>query len=293
VLSVLLSNTGDGPFTVTGAHNLLGSGGDIEGTTTAAVSVSGAGAVSLTDMDMAPQSGNGVEVVNSGELAVFSSQVTGGASGIVVTGTPTAQPSFDIELNTLSGQEDSALSLTPSGTSSGYVEQNLIGSDPPLPVTTGSVTGDGIDLWPQGGGTLEATVSGNTVDQIDMGVGIDAQAPSGGTLDLTLDDNAVNMDLPGSQDGVQIGSSGTVCLALPDPNTVTAAGTSGQANGMEVDQQLSSGSVFEIQGLDTDPVTYLNTASGGGAPAAAVTNGPAFTAPSSPCPVLSGSNHLD
>jgi hypothetical protein len=178
--------------------------------------------------------------------------------------------------------------LTYAGTSSGSLVQNLIGSE--TPVATGSVTGDGIDLWPVGGGTLEATVSGNTVDQIDAGVGINAQAPAGGTLDLALVGNAVNMDSPSSQDGVQVGSSGTVCL-VPTANDVTAAGESSSANGMELD--LSSGSVFEIQGLDTDPVSYvegvntLGAASGWGAPAA-VTNGSDFVAAPSSCPAPSG-----
>jgi hypothetical protein len=292
---VFLSHTGNGQLTVTGAHNVLGSGGDIQGTTVAAVSASNAGAVSLTDMDMTLQGGDGVEAASVGALAMFSSQIVGGASGIVATGTSNADPSFDIELNVLSGQQDTAISLTYAGTSSGYLEQNLIGSEN-SPVAIGSVTGDGIDLSPVGDGTLEATVSDNQVYEIDTGIGINAQAPAGGTLDLSLDNNLVHMDSLGSQDGVQIGSSGTVCLVFPDPNTVTAAGTSSSANGMEVD--LGSGSVFGIQGLDTDPVSYLNAvnvlgaAVGGGAPAAAVTDGPAFTAPPSNCPVPSGSNHL-
>jgi hypothetical protein len=297
---VLLSDTGNGPLNVTGA-SVLGSGGDIQGTSVAAVSASNAGAVSLKDMDMTLQGGDGVEAASVGALAVFSSQIVGGASGIVATGTTNTQPSFDIELNVLNGQQDSAISLTYAGTSSGYVVQNLIGSDPPFPVTIGSVTGDGIDLLPAGGGTLEASVSDNTVDEIDAGIGIDAQAPAGGTLDLSLDNNTVNMDNPGSQDGVQIGSSGTACVVFPDPNDVTAAGTSSSANGMELD--LSSGGVFEIQGLPTDtvdPVSYLETVNGlavggggGSAPAVAVTNGPAFVVgPADGCPVPSGSNHL-
>jgi Bacterial Ig domain len=290
---VVLSDTGNGQLTVTGTHNLLGSGGDIEGTTVAAVSASNAEAVSLRDMDMTLQGGDGVEATSLGALAVFSSQITGGASGIVATGTSNAQAngllSFDIEFNVLSGQQDSALSLTYAGTSSGSVVQNLIGSESPL--ATGSLTGDGIDLWPVGGGTLEATVSDNTVDQIDAGVGIEAGAPDGGILDLTLVGNEVNMDSPSSQDGVQVGSAGTVCL-VPTANDVTAAGESSSANDMELD--LTSGSVFQIQDLGTaDPVSYvegvntLNPPSGGGAPAA-VTNPSDFIDAPADCPAPSG-----
>jgi Bacterial Ig domain len=292
---VLLSDTGNGPIVVTGSNSAQGSGGDIQGTTVAAVSASNTGELSLTDMDMTPQSGDGVEAASVDELAVFSSQVTGGDSGIVATGVSTAQPSFDIELNVLGGQQGTAISLTYGGTSSGYVQQNQIGSESPLSI--GSIAGDGIDLWPVGGGTLEADVSANTVDEIDSGIGIDAQAPDNGTLDLTLSLNAVNMDSTSSQDGVQVGSSGTVCVN-PTGNDVAAAGTSASANAMEFDQQLSSCSVFEIEGLDTDPVSYLkavnilNVAAGGGAQALAATNGPAFMEAPSACPAPSGDGHL-
>jgi hypothetical protein len=289
---VLLSSTGSGPLNVRGA-SLPGSGGDIQGTSGAAISATNAGEVLLNDMDMTLDGGDGVEATSVEALAVYSSQITGGASGIVATGISDAQAydllSFDIEYNVLSLQQDSAISLTYEDTSSGSLVQNQIGSESPV---AGSVTGDGIYLAPVGAGTLEASLSNNIVDQIDAGIGIDAQAPANSTLDLTLYQNEVSMDSPTSQDGVQVGSSGTVCLNATG-NDVMAAGQSSSANGMELD--LTSGSVFEIQGLDTDPVDYvtgvntLGAAIGYGAPAA-VTNGSDFVAaPAGGCPAPSGS----
>lgn len=296
---VILSTTGPGTLTVTGAQGLAGSGGTIQGTTTAGLSASASGRVSLAEMLFEPASGDGVSAAAVPALVIFFSTITGGDSGIAASGdasTLQTPQGFDIESNAFSGQHGAAISLTYAGTTIGYLQSNKIGSE--SPVLAGSTTGDGIDISPSAAGSITAQIADNVIDQIDQGDGIDAQASSGALLNLTLANNAVQMDSASSQDGVLVGSAGSVCLN-PTGNTVVAAGSSASDNAMEVDQ-LGTTSVFEIQGYDgiSGAAAFLSganllsiAAGGGGSPAVATPDGsngftsvpgPSFSCPAPP-----------
>ncbi|HXR13813.1 MAG TPA: Ig-like domain-containing protein [Solirubrobacteraceae bacterium] len=244
---VILLNTGTaGALNVTGTGS-AGSGGTIQGTTTAALSLSNSGAVALSHMLLEPASGDGVAASAVPALQVLYSTITGGGRGIAASGdasTQLAPQTFDIEQDTLSGQTAAAMSLTYAGTTTGYVLANTIGSE--SPVLAGSTSGDGIDISPSSAGTITAQIANNGIFQIHQGNGIDAQAPTGALLNLTLNNNTVQMDSASSQDGVVVGSTGSVCLN-PTGNVVVAAGSSASDNAIEVDQ-LGSASVFQIQG---------------------------------------------
>ena len=244
---VTLLSTGPGPVAVTGLQGHAGSGGTIQGTTTAALSASSSGSLTLNDMLLEPASGDGVLAATLPALSVFFSTITGGQSAIAASGdasTLGTPQTFDIESNALSGQQAAAISLTYAGTTTGYVLTNTIGSE--SPVLAGSTGGDGIDIAPTSPGSLTAQLANNQIDQIQQHDGIDAQASVDALVNLTLTSNTINMDSASSQDGVLVGSAGSVCLNSLG-NTVVAAGTSSSDNAMEVDQ-LGAASVFEIQG---------------------------------------------
>ena len=200
VEGVVLLNSAAGPLTV--------SGGTIQSTTgTAAVSLSSTGPVSLTGMTLQNNTGDGIYANIVPTLSVFSSTFTGGAAGIVAGGdASTSQQAqiFDIETDHFGGQQGAALSLLYAGTTDGVIQNDVIGSE--SPVTAGSVTGDGIDVWPTSNGTMLAEVTGTHIVQIDTGIGIHAAAPGTGTLDLTLSANTVQMDSASSHNGVTVGS---------------------------------------------------------------------------------------
>jgi hypothetical protein len=293
---VILSATGPGPLTVTGALGVAGSGGTIQGTTTAGLSATGSGHVSLTDMAFEPASGYGVSASAVPSLVILFATITGGDGGIAAGGDASTLQTpqvFDIESNSLSGQHGAAISLTYAGTTIGYLQSNKIGSE--SPVLAGSTTGDGIDISPSAAGSITAQITNNLIDQIGQGNGIDAQASSGALLNLTLANNTIQMDSASSKDGVVVGSAGSVCLN-PTANTVVAAGSSASDNAMEVDQ-LGTTSVFQIQGYDgtSGAAAFLSGANllsvaggGGGANAVATPDGSnGFTGapgPSFDCP---------
>jgi hypothetical protein len=283
---VILSNTGAGTIAI--------ASGTIQGTTAAAVSAANSGTLRLTAMLLEPSSGDGVSASAVSSLSVKSLTITGGATAIDASGN--AQ-SFDVESNHLSGQSATAIALDYSGTATGTVADNDIGSEGSSPLT-GSVHGDGIDISSTGGGTLVAAVTTNTVDQIEQGNGIFGQAASGSTLDLTLTGNNVQMDSLSSRVGVLVQSTGAVCLN-PTGNNVLAAGSAGGANAMEIDQ-LVTGAVFALQGYSSDAVGLLTVdnpqlqiaTGGGGTPAVAVASD-GFTAPSGPgCASPGGSGSI-
>jgi hypothetical protein len=298
---VILSNTGSGPLHVTGSNNDAGSGGTIQGTQTAALDVSSTGPISLDDMLVEPAAGDGVLASVVPSLTVLNSTITGGATAIAASGDASTQQTpqtFNLQNNVLSAQQDAAIALTYSGDTTGYVELNHIGSE--SPVLVGSTTGDGIDISPTGGGTTAAQITGNQIERILAGNGIDAQAQANTTLDLTLTNNTIQTDGNGSLDGVLVGSAGSVCLDTFG-NTITVNGSSSNANALEV-EQLSTQSVFEIQGYDGVPshlVTDLEagenlTLNGPGNLVVATPDGPTgFTsAPGTPsaCPQPSSSS---
>ncbi len=293
VNGVVLDNTGSGGLTVTGT-GAAGSGGTIENTTGSApgdgdVSLTSTGPVSLNDMVLTGTAstngtpGSAVWAVNVSSLTVTNSSISNHATaGIFVSGTGSATPTFDIDHNTFSGEHGDPINVTfplagntGTGTATGHITNNTIGSAGTA--KSGSVGGEGIAVSAQGGYTVTADVSHNTVNQVDQGYGILAGANSSSaatpTLNLTLVQNNVTMqNAAASLDAISVtsDSAGSVACLNATGNTATAVGSAAQgepydAVGLSV---VTDGgqSTFKLQGytgaaLDTTAVqNVLNSA---------------------------------
>jgi len=276
---------GGGGLQVLGAST-AGSGGTIQKTTSDAISITGAGPVQLTQMNITSPHGDGVYALNVPELsATFLAISNAGAYGIATTGDGSDAQTFDIERNTISGQPDAAISLASStgtagsGPSQGFISHNIIGTNV---AGSGSSSGDGIDVTvgsAGNGGTLYAEADDNVIGNVPLGAGIDGQSLGGATLDLTLTNDLVTMAGSGSKNAVTVDESsagGTVCVN-PTLNELQSSGTG--AFDIALDQQSASGS-FAIDSYDGSGIanfltnTDLNVFHGGGV--SATTAGSAF-----------------
>lgn len=278
---VIIDNAGTGGLTVTG-NGSPGSGGTVENTTavgsdvagnrTAAVELINTGPVSLSDMDFTGDAAGGVWANDASSLTVAGSAFTdnglegvhvGGSGSSAFNGTFNVHDNSFTENSTAAGSDIAVLLLGApgapgSGTVTGHITDNTIGN--PGTANSGAFGGgEAIDVFNEGGWTLEADVSHNTISQIAQSYGIDAEAAAGNlalapVLDLTLNANTVNMDSSDSLDAMTVASgtkSSLVCLNAT-ANSSHAAGlaaVNGQfdADGMSVIQN-ELGSTFQIQG---------------------------------------------
>ncbi|MBS0590492.1 MAG: IPT/TIG domain-containing protein, partial [Proteobacteria bacterium] len=272
---IVLNTLGGTGFTITGDGSTAGSGGTISGacsgnpTGCGAVTPNNAGTVSLNFMSLSGPTGSGVYATNTALTVANSSLSNFAVVGVFMQTSGATVGSFNIHDNTLNGTNGDAIQLqhNSSGTWTGHIKTNAIGTL--ANAKSGSTGGDGIGIDVFGTGKGIVDVSSNTVVQIGVGKGISATASSAGaTLQVSLLNNKVNMQQISSQDGMTVGSAGTVCLNATG-NTSAAAGTAAGTSlydmtGLSVLQNTTS-SVFQIQGYggsatnDTAVQTYLAT----------------------------------
>ncbi len=197
---------------------------------------------------------------SSGSFTVTNSTCDQNATGIGMAHQGLGQTaSFNITGNTLNqtGGLSTAIAVN-LGTSSnattlmqGKIENNVIGKS--SIADSGSAQGSGVGVTAGGAGTLTATVSGNTVVQVDN-EGLNVTAAQGtGTLNLTVTGNNFSVDnaSPNSDFGAMIVDGGTpsdsqtLCLHMSG-NTDTGNGATG---GTGVAMLTEAGNpTFNIQG---------------------------------------------
>jgi hypothetical protein len=159
------------------------------------------------------------------------------------------------------------------------VTANNVGTSGSVPNQTGSSAGEGINIAQESTGTTTIDVSNNHVFGIKGGWGINGQVGNGnGTLNMTVTGNTVDTQSTASLDGINLNSGilpgdvSVVCLNATG-NTSTSEGTSANppagnglfdAAGLAVIQNTPS-AIFRIQGYpgsatdDTAVATFLGT----------------------------------
>jgi len=176
------------------------------------------------------------------------------------------------------------INLTSIGgaTVSGVIDNNII---------NGSSVGQGIQVITEGDGNITATVSNNTISNINQEHGIRVQARAGtGTINITIDNNGVDNTasaFPLEGIYVESGSSAggdlnTICLNMLSNNSA--------ANGMEGYRlRQRAGTTFNLQdfvGNGTvagDVMTWINTTKGNTG-TSQITIGTTFSASAGSCP---------
>jgi YVTN family beta-propeller protein len=144
---------------------------------------------------------------------------------------------FNIIGDQIAGSTNSALSVffpeldsSPASTSytgldEGYIQNNTIGNQA---VTNSGASGggEGIDAWEKGTGTLNVDIASNGVFQIHSSYGMNpATGLGGGALNATVTGNTVNMDSTTSADAIYVEESTPSSLCTnATGNTFTAAG---------------------------------------------------------------------
>jgi hypothetical protein len=254
--AIVLDNTGSGGLSIVGQTGVAGSAGTIEnatatGATSGAIALTQTGPVSLSELDLSANAGNGVYADDVASLSLGDSSIAGsGGDGVLETGNGTIASSFAIEDDTLTGQAGTAIDVDLAGDSSGFVEYDTIGSG--AVAGSGSSGGDGIDI-DNDAGTVAVELDDDTIASIAAGYGISGQALDGGTLNLKATNNTISMNGGSSLDATNYASMGDgpseLCLDTAD-NTAVAAGE--DANGTSV-VQGAGGSVFEIAGYSGSP----------------------------------------
>ncbi|MBS0582315.1 MAG: IPT/TIG domain-containing protein, partial [Proteobacteria bacterium] len=272
---IVLNNLGGTGFTITGDGSTAGSGGAISGacsgspTGCAAITPTNAGTVSLNFMTLSGPTGSGVYATNTSLTVANSTLSNFAVIGVFVQTSGTTVGTFNVHDNTINGASGDAVQLqhNSSGTWTGHIKTNAIGTL--ATAKSGSTTGDGIGIDVFGTGKGVVDVSSNTILNIGAGKGISATASSASaTLHVSLLSNTVKMVQISSQDGMTVGSAGTVCLNATG-NTSVAAGTAigtslYDMTGLSVLQNTTN-SVFQIQGYggsatnDAAVQTYLAT----------------------------------
>ena len=295
------TGTSGGALLVTGVPNgstgVPGSGGTIDNTTGAGVSVSGSGNVVLNDMVISGSVGDGISASNVPTLNVTGTQIThAGAAGVADGGNGSvAEQNFIFNADTIFGQPGAALALNGfQGGAQGAIENSTIGqlASP----GSGSSGGDGIDLADTSG-QFVVEVQGNTIQEIATGVGINVNELAAAEVDLTLN-NTNNIQLPpgsASGDGVVInGGAGITCLNAAG-DTINAPGTGLNIYAMSL---AASSGTFNIQGLvggttTTAVETYLESGTSPvnaltGGTGAVLATGSSYAAPAGTCPTPTG-----
>ncbi|HWF74386.1 MAG TPA: Ig-like domain-containing protein [Solirubrobacteraceae bacterium] len=176
----------------------------------------------------------GVYGANVSSFTLAYSTITTEDYGLKLTGYGSSNGQFNIIGNIITGSVNTALYVfypeldaSPAtngttGTNEGYINANTIGNQS---VTNSGASGggDGIQTWETGTGTLNVDIENNSVYQIAQGYGMStANGEGGGTLNVTVQGNTVNMDNTSSADAIYVEEStpGSLCANV-NPNTAT------------------------------------------------------------------------
>ena len=230
---IVLNNTGTtGTFTVSGIGTTAGSGGTIQNTTGHGISLTNTGPVSLNNMIISNNTGNGINGSDVTDFELLGSQVTalGASTAVNINlGTIIDPLTVNIQNNIITAADGIGIDVRQStlGTETANVSianNSIIGNG------AGTQNGNGIIVIQFGNGTVNTLIDNNTISGFGLEpifVNASLSNTGTGTFNSTITNNQTGVAAAGATaSGISISSQNlnTLCANI---NGNTVAGTGG------------------------------------------------------------------
>lgn len=227
-------------------------------------------ALNISGTDFDSSNGDHIQTVVDGSatmsMSIQNNTMTATNPGVLGSGITLSSSgafngskTFNISNNTINGAKAEAINVNlgtttlngGTGTYSGTISGNVIG-------TTGVLDsgGGGIAMRGNGGGTITALVTGNTVRQFNSNAGITVlQRDGSGTINATVTNNTVAEPVAGGFNGVSVQAgatsgppidNGTVCLEFSGNSTAGSGAGGGSATDFRLRQRFNT--TFRVRG---------------------------------------------